>query len=243
MDVLTTKEDGVLTIELNRPAKKNAITVAMYQMMADAIRDGEEDESVRVLLFCGGPEGFCAGNDLADFTEDNDDQPVEMFMRRLMLAAKPVIAAVTGAAVGIGTTMLLHCDQVYAAEDAKFAMPFVKLGLCPEFGSSLLLPQIVGYHRAAGLLFFGEFFSAQEAFDMGLVSRILPPADLLPYAYAQAAKLVAMPPPSLRTSKSLMKASTYDAVLARLAEEEEQFNALLKGPEAKQALAVFLERR
>jgi enoyl-CoA hydratase/carnithine racemase len=246
MDILTSKRNSILKIEFNRPEKKNSITSAMYQMMADAIKDGEDDKSVRVILFCGKPDIFSAGNDLEDFMnnkEDVTDRPVAQFMRNLSGAAKPVIAAVAGAAIGIGTTMLLHCDQIYAADNAKFSMPFAKLGLCPEFASSRLLPQIIGYQRTAELLFFGEAFSAREAFDMGLVNKVLTQEELLPYAYAQAAKLAALPPSSLRTTKGLMKARHVDAVTTQMMQESKHFSAMLQAPEAKEAFAAFFGRR
>jgi len=246
MDILTSKQNGILTIEFNRPGKKNAITSAMYQMMADAIKDGEEDKAMRVMLFCGKPEVFSAGNDLEDFMnakEDLADRPVAQFLRNLSMASKPVVAAVSGMAIGIGVTLLLHCDQIYAAEHTKFSMPFAKLGLCPEFGSSKLLPEMIGYPRAAELLFFGESFSAEQAFDMGLVNKVLPSADLMDYAYAQAAKLVVLPASSLRTTKRLMKARYADAVIAQMIEENKNFSAMLQSPEAKEAFTAFFERR
>ncbi|PKN19489.1 MAG: enoyl-CoA hydratase [Deltaproteobacteria bacterium HGW-Deltaproteobacteria-6] len=246
MDIKTSKNSGILTIEFNRPDKKNSITSDMYQMMADAIADGEKDPAVRVILFCGQPEMFSAGNDLEDFMNAKEhvgERPVAQFLRNLSGAAKPVIAAVSGMAIGIGVTMLLHCDQIYAAEHTKFSMPFAKLGLCPEFGSSKLLPEMIGHTRAAELLFFGESFSAEQAFDMGLVNKVLPSADLMSYAYAQAAKLVILPASSLRTTKRLMKARHADAVIAQMIEENNDFSAMLQSPEAKEAFAAFFERR
>ncbi|SEM19990.1 Enoyl-CoA hydratase/carnithine racemase [Syntrophus gentianae] len=246
MEIITEKQDGILIIEFNRPEKKNSITSAMYQMLADAVRDGESDKSVRVLLFRGKPDIFTAGNDIEDFintTEDIEGRPVTQFIRNLSLAAKPVIAAVAGTAVGIGTTMLLHCDLIYAADNAKFSLPFVKLGLCPEFASTRLMPQIVGYQRAAELLLLGEPFSAIDAFNMGLVNKVLPSADLLSYTYAQAAKLVALPPSSLRITKSLMKARDNDAVTAQIREEIKHLRIMFEAPEAKEAFAAFFERR
>ena len=246
MHILTSTEKGILRIEFNRPEKKNSITADMYQKMADAIREGEQDKNVRVLLFCGKPEIYSAGNDLEDFMNtkgDVVDRPVARFIRNLSGATKPVIAAVAGAAIGIGTTMLLHCDQIYAADNALFAMPFAKLGLCPEFASSRLLPQIIGYQRAAEMLFFGESFAAHQALEMGLINKLLPLPELMPYAYAQAAKLVALPPSSLRTTKSLMKARNDNAVAAQINEENRHFSALLQAPEAKEAFAAFFERR
>jgi len=246
MEILTNKQDGILTIEFNRPDKKNSITSAMYQMLVDAVRDGESDKSVRVILFRGKPEIFTAGNDLEDFLTtmgDIGDRPVAQFVRDLSQASKPVIAAVAGAAVGIGTTMLLHCDQVYAADNAKFSMPFTKLGLCPEFASTILLPQIVGHQRAAEVLLFGETFSADDALNMGLVNKVLSYADLLPYAYAQASRLVALPPSSLRITKRLMKAHCKNAVSAQITEEIKHLGVMLQAPEAKEAFAAFFERR
>jgi enoyl-CoA hydratase/carnithine racemase len=176
MDILTSKANGILTIEFNRPEKKNAITSAMYQSMADALKDAEGDVAVRAIVIQGKPEVFTAGNDLEDFMKNSSaevgDRPVAQFMRALSSATKPVIAAVAGNAVGIGTTLLMHCDLVYAGENAKFAMPFTQLGLCPEFASSMLFPAMVGYPRAAEKLLLGEAFGAEEAYDMGLISKV-----------------------------------------------------------------------
>lgn len=248
MDILTSKEKGILTIEFNRVDKKNAITSPMYRMIADALADGQSDPAVRVVLFCGKPEIFTAGNDLEDFmnhpAQDSlEDRPVALFMRNLITLGKPAIAAVSGNAIGIGTTMLLHCDLIYAAENAKFAMPFAQLGVCPEFASSMLLPQIIGYQRAAEKLFLGEPFSAAEALEMGLVNKILPVAQLLPFAKAQAMKLAALPASSLRTTKSLMKSSQMEIIMAKAIEENKFFSAMLVSPEAKEAFTAFFERR
>lgn len=220
----------------------------MYRMIADAIADGESDPAVRVILFCGKPEIFTAGNDLEDFlnhpAQDSlEDRPVAQFMRNLITLGKPAIAAVSGNAIGIGTTMLLHCDLIYAAENAKFAMPFAQLGVCPEFASSMLLPQIIGYQRAAEKLFLGEPFTAGEALEMGLVNKILPVAQLLPFAKAQAMKLAALPASSLRTTKKLMKSSQMEIVMAKALEENKFFGAMLSSPEAKEAFTAFFERR
>jgi enoyl-CoA hydratase/carnithine racemase len=248
MDILTSKQNGILVIEFNRPEKKNSITAAMYQLMVDALKDAQSSMKVRVILFTGKPEMFTAGNDLEDFINSDKqgelaDRPVAQFMLQLSQATKPVIAAVAGVAVGIGTTLLLHCDLVYAADNAKFSMPFSKLGLCPEFGSSVLLPKLVGYQRAAEKLFLGESFSAQEAYEMGLVNKVLPPDELLTYARAQAAKLVSLPASSLRTTKSLMKSGQTDAVMTKMSEEGKLFGAMLLAPEAKEAFNAFFEKR
>ena len=230
MDVLISKANGILTITFNRPDKKNAITVAMYQTIADALKDAECDAGVRAILFTGKSEIFTAGNDLDDFLKNppqSTKSPVYQFIQDLSHATKPVIAAVSGLAVGIGTTLLLHCDFVYAADNAKFSMPFAKLGLCPEFASSLLLPQIAGYQRAAEKLMLGEAFSAQEACAMGFVNKVLPSAEVLVFAQAQAAKLVALPTSSLRATKRLMKGKQIAAIEAKIEEESKLFGEML----------------
>jgi enoyl-CoA hydratase/carnithine racemase len=251
MDILTTKANGILTIEFNRPERKNAITAAMYQTMADALDDADQDPAVRAVLITGKPEIFTAGNDLDDFLKNSapipgapaDDRPVFQFMRALSGCGKPVVAAISGAAIGIGTTMLMHCDLVYAADNARFSLPFSQLGLCPEFASSLLLPQLAGHPRAAEKLLLGEAFPAQEAFEMGLVSKVLPAAELRAFAGQQAAKLVALPGASVRATKALMKRPRLDAIKDTMAVENEKFGAMLQGPEAKEAFTAFFEKR
>ena len=251
MDILTRKTDGILTIEFNRPERKNAITGAMYQSMADALVDAEQDCAVRAILIIGKPEIFTAGNDLDDFMKNSapvpgkspEDRAVFQFMRALIGCTKPVIAAVSGAAIGIGTTLLLHCDLVYCADNAKFSMPFAQLGLCPEFGSSLLFTQLAGYPRAAEKLLLGDAFTAQEAFEMGLVSKVLGADELLPFAQKQAARLVALPAASVRTTKALMRAPRKEATLAVIAAENARFGAKLLAPEAKEAFTAFFEKR
>jgi enoyl-CoA hydratase/carnithine racemase len=251
MEIVTSKADGILTVEFNRPERKNAITAVMYQAMADALLDAENDARVRVILIAGKPEIFTAGNDLDDFLKNAkpvegvpaENRPVFQFMSALNGSTKPVVAAVSGAAIGIGTTMLMHCDLVYAADNARFSLPFSQLGLCPEFASSLLLPQLAGYPRAAEKLMLGEAFLAQEAFDMGLVSKVLPLEELRPFALAQAARLVALPAASVRATKALMKRPRADAIQSALAAENEQFSAMLQGPEAKEAFTAFFEKR
>lgn len=250
MDILTHKENGVLTISFNRPAKKNAITAAMYQSMADALRAAERDTEVRAVLLTGQPEIFTAGNDLEDFMKNagsiaNPDSipAVYQFMQALNECGKPVVAAVAGAAVGIGTTLLMHCDLVYLADNAKLSMPFTQLGLCPEFASSMVFQKIVGYQRAAEKLMLGEPFSAQEAYEMGFVNKVLPLAELLPYAQQVAAKLVALPANSIRVTKKLMKANQPAAVAAKMLEENQYFAAMLSAPEAREAFTAFFQKR
>lgn len=250
MDILTSKQDGILTIAFNRPAKKNAITAAMYQTMADALRDAESDDAVRVILFTGSDSVFTAGNDLEDFMQnasqlnsDGEASSIIQFMRALSSSPKPIIAAVAGLAVGIGTTMLMHCEVVYLADNAKLTMPFSQLGLCPEFSSSILLQRVAGYHRAAEKLLFGEPFDALEALQLGLANRVVPAAELQEFARHQAAKLVALPASSLRATKRLMKSSQTKLINEVMQEELAQFGAMLSGPEAKEAFMAFFQKR
>jgi len=250
MDILTQKQDGVLTITFNRPAKKNAITADMYQSMADALRDAETDSAVRAIIITGSDSLFTAGNDLEDFMKnatqlnsDGEAAPIIQFMRALAAAPKPVIAAVAGLAVGIGTTLLMHCDLVYLADNAKLTMPFSQLGLCAEFSSSLLLQRVAGYHRAAEKLLLGEAFGAEEALGMGLANKVLPAAELHAYAQQQAAKLVALPAASLRATKHLMKSSQTELVNQVMQEELVQFGKMLNAPEAKEAFMAFFQKR
>ena len=173
-DILTDVTDGVMTITFNRPDKKNSITAAMYAAMADALAQAEEQDAVRVVVFQGNETIFSAGNDIADFLEkppSSQDAPVYRFLHGIAAFPKPIVAAVCGPAVGIGTTMLMHCDLVYAGDNAAFSLPFVNLGLCPEAASSLLVPQMLGYHRAAEALLLGEPFMAEAALEVGLVNR------------------------------------------------------------------------
>ncbi|MGS0740961.1 enoyl-CoA hydratase [Glaciimonas sp. GG7] len=246
MDILISKESGVLTIAFNRLDKKNALTAAMYQTMSDALKEAEDDAAVRVILFVGKPQIFSAGNDIEDFLinpPNSQSSPVFQFLWQISHASKPLIAAVAGAAVGIGTTLLLHCDLVYAAEDARFSMPFTQLGVCPEAASSLLLPQLAGYQRAAEKLLLGEAFDATEAQAMGLVNKILPADQLLAFAQGQAAKLVALPASSIRITKQLMKGPQIALVEAQMAKEIQHFGTMLNAPEAKEAFTAFVEKR
>lgn len=251
MDILSTTENGLLTLQFNRPARKNAITAVMYQTMADALVAANDDKAIRAILIAGHPEIFTAGNDLDDFMKNSapvpgvaaDERAVFQFMRALIGCAKPVIAAVSGAAIGIGTTLLLHCDLVYCADNARFSMPFTQLGLCPEFGSSLLFTQLAGYPRAAEKLLLGDAFTAQEAYAMGLVSKVLAAGELLPFAQKQAARLIALPAASVRTTKALMRAPRKEATFAAIAAENERFGAMLLAPEAKEAFTAFFEKR
>jgi enoyl-CoA hydratase/carnithine racemase len=238
-------ENGVLRLGLSRPEKKNALSCAMYEALNAAFDQAQREREVKVLLIHGLPEIFTAGNDLEDFLQQPMDEhsPVLGFLRRLATCEKPLMAAVNGFAVGIGTTLLLHCDVVYAGQEAKFALPFVNLGLCPEAGSSWLLPRLAGHAQAAEKLFFGETFAADEALHMGLVNKVLPPAEVLPYAVARAEHLAQKPAAALRATKRLLKADQQAALLARMDEEAELFRQMLTSPAAREAMSAFLEKR
>ena len=245
MTVQITLSAGVLRVGLARSEKKNALSLSMYEALNAAFDQAQREHEVKVLLIHGLPQVFTAGNDLEDFLKQPMDEhsPVLGFLRRLATCEKPLMAAVNGFAVGIGTTLLLHCDLVYAADDAKFALPFVNLGLCPEAGSSWLLPRLVGHAQAAEKLFFGEPFAADEALHMGLVNKVLPPAEVLPYALARAERLAQQPAASLRATKRLLKAEEQTALLARMDEEAELFRQMLTSPAAQEAMSAFLEKR
>lgn len=243
--IVTGVQDRILTIRLNRPEKKNALTFAMYTAMNEALVNADSDPAVRVVLITGMPGCFTAGNDLADFAAATTAQPSPAlrYLETLGAAGKPVVAAVGGVAIGIGTTMLLHCDLVYAAESARFQLPFVNLGLCPEAASSVILPALVGTHRAAELLLFGESFDAQAARELGIVNQVVADAELLPVATAKAQQLSQKPPAALRTTKMLLKSGQAEAVKQAMSREGQQFARLLQGAEAKEAMAAFMERR
>ncbi len=246
MSIRTYTIEGVHAIEIARPEKKNALTVAMYQTMAEAIGAAHEDSAVRAILIHGQADIFTAGNDLEDFMKNppaDEKAPVFQFMAALGYAEKPVIAAVNGAAVGIGTTMLLHCDLAYCADNAMFSMPFVSLGLCSEFASSLLVPLNAGYHKAAEKLLLGEPISAEEALEMRLVNRILPPDEVLDHARRQALRFNALPPSSVRETKRLMKAGWRSVTEKLIVDEAKTFGRMLKSEEAKEAFTAFFERR
>ncbi len=246
MTIRANVQDGIACIELARPERKNAITAEMYAQMADALAAAAHDASVCAVVLHGAPSVFSAGNDIQDFLErppSSETSATVRFMNALASHEKPVIAAVNGAAVGIGSTLLLHCDLVYSADDAMFSMPFVNLGLCPEFASSLLLPLAAGYHKAAEKLLFGEPISAEEALEMGLVNRLVPPGQVLEVAMHQARRFRALPPVAVRETKRLLKAGWRNAVHNAMTTELETFRRLLDSPEAKEALSAFLERR
>lgn len=244
--VLTHIEDGVMTITLNRLERKNSITSAMYAVLADAIAQAEKDPAIRVAVLQGHETVFSAGNDIGDFLNQppsGQDSPVFRFLRSIAGFPKPLVAAVCGPAVGIGTTMLFHCDFVYAGDNAAFSMPFVNLGLCPEAAASLLVPQMLGYHRAAEALLLGEPFMAEAALEVGLVNRVVPPMEANGVARSIARKLAVKPPSSLAETKRLMKTSMHRQVLEQMAQEGISFGRMLGEPAAKEAFGAFMDKR
>jgi enoyl-CoA hydratase/carnithine racemase len=246
MDIEITRTQDVLTIAFSRPDRKNAITAAMYQTMADALVEAQNDASVRAILIRGSAGIFSAGNDLEDFMKQppvGENAPVFQFLRAISSADKPLVASVAGAAVGIGTTLLLHCDLVYAADTAIFSLPFSQLGLCPEAASSLLLPRVAGYQAAAEKLLLGESFDAKEAQRMGFVNRLLPAAEVDGFALQQAQKLAALPASSLRVTKQLMKRAAQHELHTQMTDEAVHFAKMLLAPEAKEAFKAFFEKR
>lgn len=245
-DILVHTAAGVSSITFHRVAKKNAITSAMYAALADALAATQADAGVRVVVLQGDAGIFSAGNDIADFLQQpppTQDSPVLRFLHGIATFAKPVIASVCGPAVGIGTTMLLHCDLVYAGDNAQFSLPFVNLGLCPEAASSLLLPQLLGYHRAAEALLLGEPFMADAALALGLVNRVVPPAECNGLAQAQARKLATRPLSALIETKRLMKCGQSAQVLATMAQENASFGRMLREPAAREAFSAFMQKR
>ena len=245
-DIQCTADGRIATLRFNRPDKKNAITAAMYGALAQGLRAAAEDDGMRVIVIAGSPGVFTAGNDLDDFLHhppQGNDSPVLQFMRALRDQPKPVIACVDGLAIGIGTTLLLHCDLVYASEQSRFAVPFTQLGLCAEFASSVLLPQLAGYHRAAEILLTGEFFSVEVAAQMGLVNQALPASALESFVRSKAESLSALPSDAVRTTKRLMKAAQASTVQKVMQEELAEFTRLLSGPDAKEAFEAFIQKR
>ena len=239
-------EQGVATLTFNRPDKKNAITGAMYEALVGHLRQAAADRSVRAVLFTGAGSAFTAGNDLKDFADPKfarPDSPVLSFMQALATYEKPVIAAVNGLAVGIGVTMLLHCDLVYVAEGATFSMPFVNLGLVPEFGSTLLLPAIAGRVRAAEKLLLGRPFLASEAVVMGLANAVLPAAELLAHATTVARSFNVLPPGAVRDSKKLLQQAQAALVQEAILRELAVFGPRLAGPEAREAISAIIAKR
>jgi len=244
-DILTERSGSVLRIQLNRPEKKNAMTNDMYATLAELLNAAAKDEQIRVVLWHGAGDSFCAGNDVVDFlkTPPGSSMPQAPLMKAFVEFDKPLVAAVHGSAIGGGTTMLTHCDFVYAGESAEFQVPFVNIGLTPEFGSSYSLPARLGHLRASEFILLGQPFNAARAAELGLVTRVVPDKDLLATATQTAQQLATKPAEALRTSKKLLKRSSRGPVEEAIRVENETFAALLQSPDAKEALTAFLEKR
>ena len=245
-EIITERSGNILRVELNRPAKRNAMTSRMYEALADIFNEAAKDERTRVVLWHGAGDSFCAGNDVEDFLKNPPgpgDSPQARLMNALIDFDKPLIAAVQGAAIGGGTTMLIHCDFVYAGESAKFQMPFVNLALVPEFGSSFSVPARIGHIRAAELILLGLPFDARRAEDLGFVTQVVPDQNLLATATETARQLAAKPAGALQASKRLMKRPFREQIKAAIESENEEFSAQVRSDDAKEALAAFLEKR
>ncbi|MCP2051288.1 UNVERIFIED_ORG: enoyl-CoA hydratase/carnithine racemase [Pseudomonas fluorescens] len=245
--ILLQREDGLLTLQLNRPDKKNALTRAMYTQLAEALEQADADSGIRAVLIQGSNECFTAGNDIADFLEQPPsdlDSPPFHFMQSLLNCRKPVIAAVAGVAVGIGTTLLLHCDLVYISRDARLRMPFVNLGLCPEFGSSLILPRLLGHAKAAELLLLGEGFTGEQAAAWGIATEAMGSGEAaLAKAREVAQRFETLAPGAVQVSKQLMKSVDREQLRQVIEDEGALFVQRLKSPEAIAALSGFITRR
>ena len=245
-EILSDQSDRICTIRINRPGKKNALTNAMYTALGDAVLTAAEDREVRVIVLAGHAEIFSSGNDLQDFLKHppvGEDAPVWRFLKALINNPKPVVAAVNGIAIGVGTTMLLHCDFVIAGDNAVFQMPFVNIGVCPEAGSSMLFPQLLGHRQAAELLMLGERFDGVRAVEFGLVNRVVAADETEAVARQLALRLVAQPPNALRTAKRLMKQGQGEAIAAIMQLESDAFVSMLAGGEAREAMTAFVEKR
>jgi enoyl-CoA hydratase/carnithine racemase len=244
-DIITERSDGILRVEFNRPERKNAMTNGMYIELAEILNEAAEDEGVRVVRWHAAGDTFCAGNDVKDFLKPaaSGETPQARLMDAFIRFEKPIVVAVQGAAVGGGTTMLTHCDFVYAGESAKFKLPFIDLALVPEFGSSFSLPGRIGHLRAAELFLLGESFSAGRAAELGLVTRVVPDDLLFVTAMETAKKLAAKPGGALRATKRLLKRGFVDQVKAAIRVESQEFSERLHSAEAKEAFSAFLEKR
>jgi len=245
-DINTEHLGSILRIELNRPAKRNALTSGMYAALADIFNAAAKDESIRVVLWHGAGESFSAGNDVDDFLKNPPwpgGSPQARLMSMLSDFEKPLIAAVHGAAIGSGTTMLLHCDFVYAGESAKFQMPFINLAVVPEFGSSYSVPARIGHIRAAELVLLGLPFDGRRAAELGFVTQVVPDQDLLATATDTARKLAAKPARALQACKRLMKQPFHEQIKAAMEAEDQEFSKRVRSEDAKEALTAFLEKR
>src|SRR6185503_15867409 len=245
-EILTERFGSILRITLNRPAKKNAMTSSMYLNMAQILNDAAYEDDVHVVLWDGAGDSFSAGNDVEDFLKHPPgpgESPQAQLASAVLNFDKPLIAAVKGVAIGGGTTLLTHCDFVFAGESAKFQLPFVNLGLVPEFGSSWSLPERSGYIRAAELILLGQPFDAKVAAEIGLVTRVVPDEKLLATATETAEKLAAKPPDALQACKRLIKHSQREQVAQAIKVENEEFALRVRSAEAREAFTAFIEKR
>ena len=238
--------DGVFTLRINRPDKKNALTQAMYTALADGIAAANADSSVRVLLITGSGDSFSSGNDVKDFLNvppGSEDSPVARFMNALAAFPKPVVASVNGLAIGIGATMLLHCDLVYVGRNTRLQMPFVNIGICPEYASSYLMPRMMGHVRAAEIVLFGDPFSAQTALECGMINAVLDDDAVEAHAMERAIKLARQAPNAVRVTKQLLKRWRQEEVAEAIKVEAEHFIPMLRQAEATEAMTAFVQKR
>lgn len=248
-EILTRQTGGIFSIQMNRPEKKNAITQNMYTQMSEGLRKADADDTVRVVILHGTQGVFTSGNDIKDFQErssgdgDGGTPTTALFFDAVLSLRKPLIAAVQGYAVGIGTTMLLHCDLVYAGRSAIFSMPFVNLGLCPEFGSSYVLPRLMGHQRASELFLLGERFTPETAREVGIVNKVLEDGALMDEVMETAECLARKSPAALMATKRLMKGHTSQQIRKAIKTDGEMFGRLMSGPEAQEAFAAFAAKR
>lgn len=244
--IQTSEADHVLKVVINRPDKKNALTHEMYEALVAAFERLDAEDDLRVLYITGTEDCFTAGNDMGDFLQNppkDSNSPVSQFLGHLLNARKPIVVAANGAAVGVGTTMLLHCDLVYLGESAKLQMPFVSLGLCPEAGSSFLLPEVIGHQRASQLLMLSDTFGAEQAMQWGLANQVFADSDYQAKAYEKACQLAAQPPESVRLTKAFLKQPKRDMVARAMGEEGSTFIQRLGSDEAREAMTAFVEKR
>ncbi|MEX2129915.1 MAG: enoyl-CoA hydratase [Pseudohongiellaceae bacterium] len=245
-NVIYSVTGAVFILQINRPEKKNALTRSMYRALGEGFRLAQEDPAINVILIRGTDDCFTSGNDVTDFVRTaapEEERPSVYFMKSIAYAEKPVIAAVSGLAIGIGTTLLLHCDLIYASEQCYLQLPFTRLGICPEAGSSLLLPEIVGHQRAAELLLLGDRFTAQQAMEYGLVSAVMPQDEYLHYAMGKAAELAALPDDAVQTTKRLIKRRLQNLLPGTIDLELKEFGRLLQTPDAQAIVQAFLNRK
>ena len=245
-DIITEQAGSILRVQLNRPTKRNAMTSAMYVALASIFNEAANDENTRVVLWYGAGDSFCAGNDIDDFLKNPPGpgaSPQARLMEALVDFDKPLVAAVHGAAIGGGTTMLTHCDFIYADESAKFQMPFINLAVVPEFGSSCAVPARIGYLRAAELILLGSPFDARRAGDLGLVTQVVPDQTLFATATETVRKLATKPAGALQASKRLIKLPFREQIKAAMKSENEEFSVQVRSEDAKEALTAFLEKR